>query len=48
MAVWVVDIFCRPSYFGAVRFGLTLDVNTLQTLFYITLHYVRSGRGLDR
>ena len=43
-----MNIFCRLYCFGAVRFGLTLGVNTLQILFYITLHYVRRGRGLDR
>jgi len=48
IALGVVNIFCRLYCFGAVRFGLTLGVNTLQILFYITLHYVRRGRGLDR
>ena len=43
-----MNIFCRLYCFGAVRFGLTLGVNTSQTLFYITLHYVRRGRDINR
>ena len=48
IALGLVNIFCRLYCFGAVCFGLTLGVNILQTLFYITLHYVRRGRDLDR